>query len=82
MAVLWRVSGGTMFQGRVVLHISRACVATCFRGVWCCMQCKTAYDMVEIEHLLVDALQRKAMASVLQDLKCTKCKGVSRTYRA
>ena len=73
MAVLWRVSGGTMFQGRVVL---------CFRGVWCCMQCETAYDMVEIEHLLVDALQRKAMASVLQDLKCTKCKGVSRAYRA
>jgi hypothetical protein len=30
----------------------------------------------EIEQYLVDILQRKSMAHVLQDLQCTKCKAV------
>ncbi|XP_012941045.1 DNA polymerase epsilon catalytic subunit A [Aplysia californica] len=43
---------------------------------WACPQCQTDYDSGEIEQLLVDSLQRKSMAYVLQDLACRKCAGV------
>lgn len=51
-------------------------VCICFSGVWSCIQCKTEYDLDEIEQCLIDAVQRKSMAYLLQDVKCTKCKGV------
>ncbi len=44
--------------------------------VWSCVQCKTTYDLDEIEQSLIDAVHRKSMAFVLQDLKCLKCNGV------
>lgn len=46
-------------------------------SAWSCQQCHTEYDSSEIEQTLVDVLQRKSMAYVLQDLSCKKCKGVS-----
>ena len=47
-----------------------------FRAVWSCVQCKANYDLDEIEQSLIDAVERKSMGYVLQDLKCTKCNGV------
>ncbi|KAL4229089.1 hypothetical protein ACF0H5_012128 [Mactra antiquata] len=53
-------------------------------GMWSCIQCKTEYDIVEIEQSLIDAVHRKSMASVLQDLECSKCHQIKdsnmRTY--
>ncbi|XP_059166217.1 DNA polymerase epsilon catalytic subunit A-like [Physella acuta] len=48
-------------------------------NAWSCQQCHTEYDSSEIEQTLVDVLQRKSMAYVLQDLSCKKCKGVKDT---
>lgn len=46
--------------------------------VWVCASadCQTPYDTSEMEYQLIDALQRKVMGFTLQDLQCTKCKGV------
>ncbi|BFZ25729.1 hypothetical protein BsWGS_28768 [Bradybaena similaris] len=55
------------------IHVERTGDST---GFWLCPQCNTAYDSAEIEQNLVDALQRKSMACVLQDLSCRKCGGV------
>nr|CAD7258615.1 unnamed protein product [Timema shepardi] len=41
--------------------------------VWQCPLCHTSYDNSEIEYLLLDTVQRKAMAYTLQDLQCKKC---------
>ena len=43
--------------------------------VWICAspECRTPYDSAEIEHLLLDAIQRRTMGYVLQDLTCLKC---------
>lgn len=46
-------------------------------ATWACVQCKTLYDLEEIEQSLLDAVHRKSMAYVLQDLECEKCHGVS-----
>lgn len=43
------------------------------RPVWKCPMCNNSYDNVEIEHMLVDTINRKAMAAILQDLQCRKC---------
>ena len=46
--------------------------------VWVCASsdCQTPYDTLEIEHQLIDAVQRKVMGYTLQDLQCLKCKQV------
>nr|CAD7589120.1 unnamed protein product [Timema genevievae] len=41
--------------------------------VWQCPLCRTSYDNSEIEYLLLDTVQRKAMAYTLQDVQCKKC---------
>ncbi|XP_043925704.1 DNA polymerase epsilon catalytic subunit A [Protopterus annectens] len=43
---------------------------------WFCSNCQAEYDSDLIEMALVEALQKKQMAYTLQDLICTKCKGV------
>merc|ERR1712029_225913 len=45
---------------------------------WLCASadCRAPYDTPEIEHLLLDAVQRKTMGYVLQDLTCQKCSQV------
>ncbi|KAK3581719.1 hypothetical protein CHS0354_015350 [Potamilus streckersoni] len=48
-------------------------------AAWSCVQCKAEYDLVEIEQSLIEAIHRKSMAHVLQDLRCTKCHGVKDT---
>ncbi|CAB0010464.1 unnamed protein product [Nesidiocoris tenuis] len=40
---------------------------------WQCPVCSTNYDNTEIEALLLDIVNRKSMAYVLQDLQCKKC---------
>ncbi|KAL5019574.1 hypothetical protein ScPMuIL_002466 [Solemya velum] len=45
-------------------------------SVWACVHCRTDYDLTEIEQSLVNSVNRKSMAYVLQDLKCMKCQGV------
>uniref|UniRef100_A0A1B6LUL8 DNA polymerase epsilon catalytic subunit n=1 Tax=Graphocephala atropunctata TaxID=36148 RepID=A0A1B6LUL8_9HEMI len=40
---------------------------------WQCPLCNTSYDNQEIEHLLIDVVNRKTMAYMLQDLQCNKC---------
>nr|CAD7454366.1 unnamed protein product [Timema tahoe] len=45
----------------------------CKAPVWQCPLCHTSYDNSEIEYLLLDTVQRKAMAYTLQDLQCKKC---------
>ena len=46
----------------------------------CCrcanVECGSEYDMDFIEIQLIDMVQKLSMAFVLQDLKCTKCRGV------
>uniref|UniRef100_A0A4W3JDP1 DNA polymerase epsilon catalytic subunit n=1 Tax=Callorhinchus milii TaxID=7868 RepID=A0A4W3JDP1_CALMI len=43
---------------------------------WCCTNCQAEYDSDAIEMGLVEALQKKMMAYTLQDLICSKCKGI------
>lgn len=43
------------------------------RPVWKCPMCNNSYDNSEIEYMLVDTINRKAMANILQDLQCRKC---------
>ncbi|XP_065212426.1 DNA polymerase epsilon catalytic subunit 1 [Planococcus citri] len=42
-------------------------------SMWQCPICQTNYENSVIEHMLIDALNRKAMAYVLQDIQCKKC---------
>ncbi|EDW38877.1 GL13784 [Drosophila persimilis] len=46
--------------------------------VWLCAQCYVAYDNEEIEMRMLDALQRKMMSFVLQDLRCARCNEIKR----
>lgn len=52
----------------------------------CCrcanLECGSEYDMDFIEIQLIDMVQKLSMAFVLQDLKCTKCRGVKATNMA
>ena len=43
------------------------------RAAWRCSHCGNTYDMPSIEQCLIDAVQRRSMAFVLQDLVCSKC---------
>jgi DNA polymerase epsilon subunit 1 len=43
---------------------------------WRCPTCKTDYDTADMEMSLVDVVNRKLMAYVLQDLQCKKCQQV------
>ncbi|XP_018524002.1 DNA polymerase epsilon catalytic subunit A [Lates calcarifer] len=43
---------------------------------WFCSNCQAQYETETIEMALVEALQKKLMSYTLQDLVCTKCKGV------
>ncbi|XP_066459860.1 DNA polymerase epsilon catalytic subunit A [Eleutherodactylus coqui] len=43
---------------------------------WVCSNCQAEYDTDSIEMSLVEVLQKKMMAFMLQDLICLKCKGV------
>ncbi|XP_029052112.1 DNA polymerase epsilon catalytic subunit 1 isoform X1 [Osmia bicornis bicornis] len=54
------------------------CIMENDRYTWNCSLCKTNYDNEEIEFLLVDMINRKNMAYVLQDLQCCKCKEIKR----
>jgi DNA polymerase epsilon subunit 1 len=47
------------------------------RWYWCCSNCNDFYSRELIEQGLMDAVQRRSMAFILQDLVCTKCHGVS-----
>ncbi|XP_076350234.1 DNA polymerase epsilon catalytic subunit 1 isoform X2 [Tachypleus tridentatus] len=42
--------------------------------LWQCASCKAPYNTSEIESMLLDYIQRKSMAYVLQDLQCSKCR--------
>ncbi|TDH12869.1 hypothetical protein EPR50_G00050310 [Perca flavescens] len=43
---------------------------------WFCSNCQAQYETESIEMALVEALKKKLMSYTLQDLVCTKCKGV------
>ncbi|OWK53601.1 DNA polymerase epsilon catalytic subunit A [Lonchura striata] len=47
---------------------------------WLCPNCHVQYDTDAIEMALVEALQKKLMAFVLQDLVCKKCHGVKERH--
>ncbi|KAI1232850.1 hypothetical protein IHE44_0006030 [Lamprotornis superbus] len=47
---------------------------------WHCPSCHVQYDIDAIEMALVEALQKKLMAFVLQDLVCKKCHSVKETH--
>lgn len=47
-----------------------------------CPYCNNEYDMEAIEQQLINTAQQKSMAFVLQDVSCTKCRGVSKDYFA
>ena len=49
------------------------------RPLWCCSHCNNPYNRDHIEQSLIDAVQRRSMSVVLQDLVCTKCQGVRPT---
>ncbi|XP_035733285.1 DNA polymerase epsilon catalytic subunit 1-like isoform X2 [Vespa mandarinia] len=46
--------------------------------MWKCPLCETIYDNKEIEFLLINILNRKSMAYILQDLQCSKCLEIKR----
>lgn len=46
--------------------------------VWSCPLCSTNYDNGEIEFSIIDMVNRKSMAYMLQDLQCKKCHEVQR----
>ncbi|XP_068968210.1 DNA polymerase epsilon catalytic subunit 1 [Bombus flavifrons] len=48
------------------------------RYIWKCPLCKMDYDNDEIEFLLMDMLDHKSMAYMLQDLQCCKCNEIKR----
>ncbi len=48
-----------------------------FRIQWCCSHCKNPYNRDVIEQSLIESVNRKSMAFILQDLVCSKCHGVS-----
>ncbi|XP_060894086.1 DNA polymerase epsilon catalytic subunit A [Labrus mixtus] len=43
---------------------------------WFCSNCQAQYETESVEVALVEALQKKLMSYTLQDLVCSKCKGV------
>ena len=43
---------------------------------WLCPLCKSPYDAVQLEYMLLDVFYRRTMAYQLQDLKCVKCNEV------
>lgn len=50
----------------------------CGEGVWLCPLCKTAYDNLEIEHTLLEVINRQMLTYNLQDLQCQKCRMIKR----
>ncbi|XP_015586460.1 DNA polymerase epsilon catalytic subunit A [Cephus cinctus] len=48
------------------------------KEVWKCPLCEMSYDNDEIEFSLLDIMNRKSMAYMLQDLQCVKCFEVKR----
>ena len=47
------------------------------RPVWCCLNCGSQYNSEVIEQTLIEVVQRMSVGVVVQDLVCTKCRGVS-----
>ena len=47
------------------------------RPVWCCLNCGSQYNSEVIEQTLIEVVQRVSVGVVVQDLVCTKCRGVS-----
>lgn len=47
-----------------------------FRHFWKCTNCELAYDNDQIEFSLIDILNRKSMAYIIQDVQCVKCSEV------
>lgn len=58
-------------------HMYNMFVLFCFSITLQCPYCRNEYDMHAIEQLLITNVQEKSMASVLQDVMCSKCNGVS-----
>lgn len=46
--------------------------------MWKCPLCTMNYDNEEIEFFLIDAVNRKSMGYMLQDLQCLKCNEIKR----
>ncbi|XP_015904688.2 DNA polymerase epsilon catalytic subunit A [Parasteatoda tepidariorum] len=44
--------------------------------VWRCSICNSIYDTKEIESMMIECIQKKSMAHVIQDLQCMKCRMV------
>lgn len=49
-----------------------------FRHTWLCPVCKGSYSNAEIEFLLIDIVDRRSMAYVIQDIQCKKCFEINR----
>ncbi|XP_075222044.1 DNA polymerase epsilon catalytic subunit 1 [Lycorma delicatula] len=48
--------------------------------VWPCPSCEVPYNNSEIEALLLDVVQRKLMAYLMQDFQCKKCSQIKNNY--
>ncbi|XP_039283003.1 DNA polymerase epsilon catalytic subunit 1 [Nilaparvata lugens] len=48
--------------------------------MWLCPSCESPYDNTELESLLLDIVQRKLMAYIMQDFQCKKCHQVKDNY--
>lgn len=46
--------------------------------MWKCPLCETVYDNTEIEYFLINTLNHRTMAYILQDLQCCKCHEIKR----
>ena len=64
----------------VVIIILLLSLVIVHRLQWFCSHCKSPYSRDDIEQNLVEAVQRRSMSFVLQDLVCVKCNGVGYSY--
>ncbi|RZF46596.1 hypothetical protein LSTR_LSTR002928 [Laodelphax striatellus] len=48
--------------------------------MWLCPSCESPYDNTELESLLLDIVQRKLMAYIMQDFECKKCHQIKDNY--
>ena len=80
--LIYFMSHSHSHSSRLTLNIYVHYLISCLipRPLWCCSHCNNPYNRDHIEQSLIDAVQRRSMSVVLQDLVCTKCQGVRQTY--
>ena len=72
-----KVDGELVRENEIHAPDSYFYVLSLSRPVWCCLNCGSQYNSEVIEQTLIEVVQRMSVGVVVQDLVCTKCRGVS-----